>query len=91
MYDCPDREACDASRPVRDLHLGRQETHHDLAHAGQRREGKHDNAVARAHYQDWAAGISNARLVEFPDSAHLVNIDQVDEFNQTVLEFLDNL
>ncbi len=53
--------------------------------------GKHDNAVARAHYQDWAAGISNARLVEFPDSAHLVNIDQVAEFNQTVLEFLDNL
>ena len=53
--------------------------------------GKHDNVVARDHYRDWATGIPNARLVEFPNAAHLVNIDQVDEFNQTVLEFLGAL
>ncbi|MCH8867074.1 MAG: alpha/beta hydrolase [Proteobacteria bacterium] len=53
--------------------------------------GKHDNAVAKTHYRDWAAGIPNANLVEFPNAAHLVNIDQVDEFNQTVLEFLNDL
>ena len=53
--------------------------------------GKHDNVVAREHYRDWATGIPNATSVEFPNAAHLVNIDQVDEFNQAVLEFLDNL
>ncbi len=53
--------------------------------------GKHDNVVAREHYRNWAAGIPNAKLVEFPNAAHLVNIDQVDEFNQAVLEFLDNI
>ena len=53
--------------------------------------GKHDNVVAREHYRNWATGIPNATSVEFSDAAHLVNIDQVDEFNQAVLEFLDNL
>ena len=53
--------------------------------------GEYDNDVARAHYRTWATGIPNASVVEFPDAAHLVNIDQVDAFNQAVLEFLDNL
>ena len=53
--------------------------------------GAHDDIVAKTHYRDWASGIPNARLVVFPNAAHLVNIDQVDEFNQTVLDFLDNL
>ena len=53
--------------------------------------GEHDNDVARAHYRSWASGIPDAELVVFPDAAHLVNIDQVDEFNQAVLEFLDDL
>ncbi len=53
--------------------------------------GAHDNIVARANSQNWASGIPNAELVVFPNAAHLVNIDQVDQFNQTVLEFLDNL
>jgi len=53
--------------------------------------GKHDNVVAREHYRDWAAGIPDATPIEFPNAAHLVNIDQVDEFNQAVLEFLENL
>ena len=53
--------------------------------------GAHDNSVARANSRNWASGIPNAKLVVFPDAAHLVNIDQVDEFNQTILEYLDNL
>lgn len=53
--------------------------------------GAHDDIVARAHYRTWASGIPNARSVVFPNAAHLVNIDQVDEFNQTILEFLDDL
>ena len=53
--------------------------------------GKHDNVVAKEHYRTWATGIPNATSVEFPNAAHLVNIDQVDEFNQAVLEFLDNI
>jgi len=53
--------------------------------------GAHDNDVAKAHYRTWATGIPDAELVVFPNAAHLVNIDQVDEFNQAVLEFLDDL
>jgi len=53
--------------------------------------GAHDNSVARANSRNWASGIPNAKLVVFPDAAHLVNIDQVDEFNQTILQYLDNL
>jgi pimeloyl-ACP methyl ester carboxylesterase len=53
--------------------------------------GAHDNIVARANSRNWAIGIPNAKLVVFPNAAHLVNIDQVAEFNQTILEFLDNL
>jgi 3-oxoadipate enol-lactonase len=53
--------------------------------------GAHDNIVARNNSKNWASGIANARLVVFPNAGHLINIDQVDEFNQTVLEFLDEL
>jgi pimeloyl-ACP methyl ester carboxylesterase len=53
--------------------------------------GAHDNIVSRNNSLNWSKGIPNASLVVFPDSAHLVNIDQVDEFNQTVLEFLKKL
>jgi pimeloyl-ACP methyl ester carboxylesterase len=53
--------------------------------------GAHDNEVARANSRNWAEGIENARLVVFPDSAHLVIIDQADEFNETVLDFLGGL
>ena len=53
--------------------------------------GAHDNIVARTNSQNWASGIPDARLVVFPESAHLVNIDQPEEFNQSILEFLDSL
>jgi 3-oxoadipate enol-lactonase len=53
--------------------------------------GAHDNTVSREHSRQWAEGIPGARLVVFPDSAHLVNIDQPAEFNRTVLEFLGGL
>jgi pimeloyl-ACP methyl ester carboxylesterase len=53
--------------------------------------GAHDNEVARANSRNWAEGIENAGLVVFPDSAHLVIIDQADEFNETVLDFLGGL
>lgn len=53
--------------------------------------GAHDNPVARTNSRNWAKGIAGARLVVFPESAHLVNIDQPQEFNSTVLEFLGNL
>jgi len=50
--------------------------------------GAHDNIVARENSRNWASGIPDAKLVVFPNAAHLVNIDQVDEFNQLILEFL---
>jgi pimeloyl-ACP methyl ester carboxylesterase len=53
--------------------------------------GAHDNPVARANYNRWAGGIPGARLVVFPESAHLVNVDQPEEFNRTVLDFLHGL
>ena len=53
--------------------------------------GAHDNIDARNNYQRWADGISGAKMIVFPDSGHLVNIDEPDSFNQTVLEFLENL
>lgn len=53
--------------------------------------GAHDNIDARNNYQRWANGIPGAKMVLFPNSGHLVNIDQPQEFNQTVLEFLNKL
>ncbi|NNE37543.1 MAG: alpha/beta hydrolase [Gammaproteobacteria bacterium] len=53
--------------------------------------GAYDNEVARRNSRNWAEGIPNARLVLFEESGHLVNIDEVDKFNQTVLDFLENL
>jgi pimeloyl-ACP methyl ester carboxylesterase len=53
--------------------------------------GARDAGVARANSRNWAKGIAGARLVVFPDAAHLVMIDQPEEFNRTVLEFLKGL
>ena len=53
--------------------------------------GAHDNEVARANSRNWAEGIAGAKLVLFPNSGHLVNIDEVEAFNRTVLEFLGEL
>lgn len=53
--------------------------------------GAHDNVVSRNHSKRWAEGIPGARRVVFPESAHLVNIDQPAAFNRTVLEFLGGL
>jgi len=53
--------------------------------------GAKDAPDARANYDNWAKGISNAKKVVFPNAAHLVNIDMPKEFNQAVLEFLSKL
>lgn len=53
--------------------------------------GAQDAEVARANSRNWAEGIEDARLVVFPNAAHLVMIDQPEEFNKTVLEFLGGL
>ena len=53
--------------------------------------GAHDNIDARNNYKRWAEGIAGAEMVVFPDSGHLVNIDQPEDFNRTVLEFLGKL
>jgi len=53
--------------------------------------GAHDNIDARNNYQRWANGIPGAKMVLFPNSGHLINIDEPQEFNQTVKEFLDKL
>lgn len=53
--------------------------------------GAHDNIDARKNYQRWADGIPGAKMIVFPNSGHLVNIDQPAEFNQAVLDFLGGL
>lgn len=53
--------------------------------------GAHDAEVARANSRNWAEGIEDARLVVFPNAAHLVMVDQPEEFNKTILEFLEGL
>lgn len=50
--------------------------------------GAHDNIDARNNYRRWADGIPGAKMIIFPNSGHLVNIDEPDAFNQKVLEFL---
>lgn len=53
--------------------------------------GAHDNIDARNNYQRWAKGIPGAKMILFPNSGHLVNIDEPEDFNKAVLEFLGNL
>ncbi len=53
--------------------------------------GAYDNEVSRQNSRNWAEGIANARLVLFEESGHLVNIDEIEKFNRTMLEFLENL
>lgn len=53
--------------------------------------GAYDNEVSRQNSRNWAEGITSASLVLFSESGHLVNIDQVEMFNQTVLDFLKGL
>lgn len=50
--------------------------------------GAHDNIDARNNYQRWADGIPGAKIKFFPNSGHLVNIDEPAAFNQAVIEFL---
>jgi pimeloyl-ACP methyl ester carboxylesterase len=53
--------------------------------------GAYDNEVARGNYKRWADGIAGAKMVMFPNSGHLVPIDEPADFNRTVLEFLGGL
>lgn len=50
--------------------------------------GAHDNIDARNNYKRWADGIPGAKMKIFPNSGHLVNIDEPAAFNQAVIEFL---
>jgi pimeloyl-ACP methyl ester carboxylesterase len=53
--------------------------------------GERDAEQARANYDRWARGIPGAKKVVVPRAAHLVNIDQPQEFMRIVLEFLRSL
>ncbi|CAB3791057.1 3-oxoadipate enol-lactonase [Pararobbsia alpina] len=73
---------CDAIRTA-DL---RGETHNIRARAlviG----GTHDLAATPAQGQELAASIRDARYVEL-DASHISNLERVEEFNHTVLDFL---
>jgi len=53
--------------------------------------GEKDAPDARKNYDNWARGIPGARKIDFPNAAHLVNIDQPERFNAAILEFLGSL
>ncbi|MBI4482753.1 MAG: alpha/beta fold hydrolase [Acidobacteria bacterium] len=53
--------------------------------------GERDHPDARANADRAAATIPRARKVVIPGAAHLVNVDQPEEFNRVVLAFLSNL
>jgi 3-oxoadipate enol-lactonase len=50
-----------------------------------------DNAVSREQIQILAAGLPHHKLCMVPEAGHLVNMEQPDLFNNSLLEFLDGL
>jgi len=53
--------------------------------------GADDSTVSPARQQMLAQGIPGARQVVIQDAGHAVSVDQAEQFNQTVLEFLKEL
>ena len=53
--------------------------------------GERDHPDARANYERAAATIPGAKKLEIPGAAHLVNVDQPEQFNRAVLDFLSGL
>ena len=53
--------------------------------------GERDHPDARANYDRAAATIPRAKKLVIPGAAHLVNVDQPEQFNRAVLDFLSNL
>ncbi len=53
--------------------------------------GDRDAEQARANYARWGREIPGARIVHVPGAAHLVNMDQPEEFMRIVMEFLQSL
>jgi pimeloyl-ACP methyl ester carboxylesterase len=53
--------------------------------------GNLDGEEPRANYEWAAKGIPGARIAHVPGAAHLVNVDQPQEFLRIVMEFLQSL
>lgn len=53
--------------------------------------GERDHPDARANYDRAAATIPRAKKLVIPGAAHLVNVDQPEQFNRAVLDFLSSL
>ena len=53
--------------------------------------GERDHPDARNNADRAATTIPRARKVVIPGAAHLVNVDQPEEFNRIVLDFLSNV
>jgi 3-oxoadipate enol-lactonase len=50
-----------------------------------------DKAVTREQIQILAAGLPHHKLCMVPEAGHLVNLEQPDAFNNSLLEFLSGL
>ena len=53
--------------------------------------GDRDAEQARANYERWGREIPGAKIAHVPGAAHLVNVDQPQEFMRIVMEFLQSL
>jgi pimeloyl-ACP methyl ester carboxylesterase len=52
--------------------------------------GGRDHPIAQSNADTWEARIAGSRKVVIPDAAHLANMDQPEQFNRVVLDFLKN-
>jgi 3-oxoadipate enol-lactonase len=53
--------------------------------------GEQDQLIPLAEAQAMQTLISGAKLVVIPDAGHLPNLEQIDEFNDAVIDFLESL
>ncbi|KQU75751.1 alpha/beta fold hydrolase [Aminobacter aganoensis] len=51
--------------------------------------GDHDEAIKRQHTDDMASAIPGAKLIILPDASHFAMLQAPDEYNKSVLAFID--
>jgi pimeloyl-ACP methyl ester carboxylesterase len=53
--------------------------------------GEHDIELAINTAKEWHERLPNSEFIQVPGAGHSVNLDQPEEFNQIVLNFLTNI
>lgn len=53
--------------------------------------GEHDVDIAKSLVHEWHKRNSETELIEVKDAGHCINLDQPEQFNKTLLNFLTNI